>query len=195
MKIAIFASGEGTDMQAVIDGCKNNLIDGEVSLVISNNEDANALIRAEKENIPNYYLSIKKFTDEEEFALKIVELLKQHNVDIIFLAGYLKKMPSKVIDEYLDSIYNIHPALLPKFGGKGMYGINVHKAVLDAKEKETGITIHKVSKEYDKGEIIAQTKVPVYPKDTPENLASRVLDREHEFIVEVLSKIVENKKV
>ena len=195
MKIAVFASGEGTDMQAIIDGCKKGMIDGEVCVIISNNEGTNALNRAKKEGIPNYYLNVKNFYNEEEFIAKLLEILKKYKTDIIFLAGYLKKMPDKIIEEYEDRIYNIHPALLPKFGGKGMFGINVHKAVLEAKEKETGVTIHKVSSDYDKGEIIEQTKVPVYEDDTPGVLARRVLEKEHEFIVEVLSKIVTEKKV
>lgn len=95
-----------------------------------------------------------------------------------------------ILEKYHNRIFNIHPALLPKFGGKGMYGINVHMAVLEAKETETGITIHRVSAEYDSGEIVAQTKVPVLEKDTPEILAARVLEREHEFLVEVISNIV-----
>lgn len=194
MKIAVFASHNGSDLQAIIDGCKQKLIDAKIAVVISNNEDAKALERAEKEGIPNYYLSIKNFSNEEELNLKTLEILNKYNVDIIFLAGYLKKIPSVLIKEYKDRIYNIHPSLLPKFGGKGMHGINVHKAVLEANEKETGITIHKVSEDYDKGKIIAQTKVPVYKEDIPETLADRVLEKEHTFIVEVLSKIVEKEK-
>ena len=103
-------------------------------------------------------------------------------------------MPEKIIKEYKNKIFNIHPALLPKYGGKGMYGINVHKAVIEAKEKETGITIHKVDENYDNGQIIKQTTVPVKPEDTPEELATRVLEKEHIFIVETLSEIVENLK-
>lgn len=193
MNIAVFASGEGTDLQAIIDGCKNKSIDGKVVLVIGNNKEANALNRASNDNIPNYYLSIKEFESKEEFEERMLFLLKKYKTDIIFLAGYLKMMPSKIIKEYDNKIYNIHPALLPKFGGKGMYGINVHKAVIEAKEHETGVTIHKVNEEYDKGEIVGQTKVPVYESDTPEILAKRVLEKEHEFIVEVLSKIIKEK--
>ena len=184
MNIAVFASGNGTDLQAIIDGCENKLIDGKVVLVISNNKDANALNRAKNSNIPNYYLDV----NNEKFEEKILELLKEYKTDIVFLAGYLKKIPSSIIKEY--NVYNIHPSLLPKFGGKGMYGINVHKAVIEAKEKETGVTIHKVNEEYDKGEIIGQVKVEVKEDDTPETLSKRVLSKEHEFIVEVLSEIV-----
>ena len=168
MNIAVFASGEGTDLQAIIDGCNANLIDGKVSLIISNNKEANALNRAKKNNIPNYNLDAKEYDNEEDFEKEILNILEKYNTNIIFLAGYLKKIPSSIIKKY--DIYNIHPSLLPKFGGKGMYGINVHKAVLEAEEKETGVTIHKVNEEYDKGEIIDQVKVPVYDDDTPTTL-------------------------
>ena len=191
MNIAVFASGNGTDLQAIIDGCKNGLIDGNVCLVISNNKDANCLNRAKKDNIPNYYIDSKNFDSKEGFEQRLLELLKKYNTDIVFLAGYLKMMPLSIINKY--DIYNIHPSLLPKFGGKGMYGINVHKAVLEAKEKETGVTIHKVNEEYDKGEIVGQVKVPVLQNDTPEKLANRVLEKEHEFLVEILSKIAKNR--
>lgn len=196
MNIAVFASGNGTDLQAIIDGCKNKLIDGKVVLVISNNKDANCLNRACKEKIPNYYLDINNFKNEKEFSKEVLRVLKKYTTDIVFLAGYLKKIPVDIINKYENNIYNIHPALLPKFGGKGMYGINVHKAVLEAGERETGVTIHKVNKEYDKGEIIGQTKVPVLKKDTPLILSKRVLDKEHKFLIEVLSKIAKdfNKK-
>lgn len=194
MNIAVFASGNGTDMQAIIDGCKKGLIDGKVVVVISNRKDANCLNRANKEEIPNYYLDENNYESEKEFSKEVIKVLKKHNTDIVFLAGYLKKIPTEIINAYDYNIYNIHPALLPKFGGKGMYGINVHKAVLEAGEKETGVTIHKVNKEYDKGEIIGQTKVPVLENDTPEVLAKRVLEKEHEFLVEILSKVAKDFK-
>ena len=191
MNIAVFASGNGTDLQAIIDGCKKGLIDGRVCLVISNNKEANCLNRAKNDNIPNYYINSKNFDSKEDFEQRLLELLKDHDTDIVFLAGYLKMMPLSIINKY--DIYNIHPSLLPKFGGKGMYGINVHKAVLKAKEKETGVTIHKVNEEYDKGEIVGQVKVPVLSNDTAEILADRVLEKEHEFLVEILSKIAKNR--
>ena len=120
-------------------------------------------------------------------------VLQKYNVDMIFLAGYMRLLHPSILDTYHNRIFNIHPALLPKFGGKGMYGMNVHQAVLDAGEKETGVTIHRVNAEYDNGEIVAQTKVPVLENDTAEVLANRVLQREHEFLVEVISYIVDGK--
>ena len=177
--IAIFASGGGSNLQAIIDACKSGKLDAKVCVVISNNKNAFALQRAESENIPGYHL-----IDEN----KIYNTLRNYETDFIFLCGYLKKIGKSILDAY--EIYNIHPALLPKYGGKGMYGINVHKAVLEAKEKETGVTLHRVDASYDTGEIIAQTKVPVLDGDTPEVLAASVLAREHIFIVEAFREIL-----
>ena len=117
-------------------------------------------------------------------------ILNKVKLEMIFLAGYMRMLHASVLEKYHNRIFNIHPALLPKFGGKGMYGMNVHSAVIEAKENETGVTIHRVNAEYDSGEIVAQTTVPVLESDTPESLAARVLEREHEFLVEVISNIV-----
>lgn len=193
MNIAVFASHGGSDMQAIVDGCKNNKIEANVAVVISNNGDSMALQRANNENIPSYHLSAKKFGSEEVLATEILNVLEKYDVDMIFLAGYMRMLHISVLEKYDNRIFNIHPALLPKFGGKGMYGMNVHTAVIAAKEKETGVTIHRVSAEYDSGEIVAQTTVPVFENDTPEQLGARVLEKEHEFLVEVIADIVDGK--
>lgn len=193
MNIAVFASHGGSDLQAIIDGCKNEQINSTVVVVISNNKDSVALQRAKNENIPNFHMSAKKYGSEEILATEILNVLNQYNVDMIFLAGYMRLLHIDILEKYENRIFNIHPALLPKFGGKGMFGMNVHNAVINAKEKETGVTIHRVNAEYDSGEIVAQTKVAVMENDTPEILAERVLLREHEFLVEVISSIAEGK--
>lgn len=193
MNIAVFASHGGSDLQAIIDGCKNEQINAAVVVVISNNKDSVALQRAKNENIPNFHMSAKKYGSEEILATEILNVLNQYNVDMIFLAGYMRLLHIDILEKYENRIFNIHPALLPKFGGKGMFGMNVHNAVINAKEKETGVTIHRVNAEYDSGEIVAQTKVAVMENDTPEILAERVLLREHEFLVEVISSIAEGK--
>ena len=193
MNIAVFASHGGSDLQAIIDGCKNNKINAEVVVVISNNGDSMALQRAKNEKIPAYHLSAKKFGSEDALALEILNVLSQYGVDMIFLAGYMRMLHISILEKYNNRIFNIHPALLPKFGGKGMYGMNVHNAVIQAGETETGVTIHRVNAEYDSGEIVAQTKVAVMVGDTAEILAARVLEREHEFLVEVISDISEGK--
>lgn len=193
MNIAVFASHGGSDLQAIIDGCKNEQINATVVVVISNNKDSVALQRAKNENIPNFHMSAKKYGSEEILATEILNVLNQYNVDMIFLAGYMRLLHIDILEKYENRIFNIHPALLPKFGGKGMFGMNVHNAVINAKEKETGVTIHRVNAEYDSGEIVAQTKVAVMENDTPEILAERVLLREHEFLVEIISSIAEGK--
>lgn len=126
-------------------------------------------------------------------ATEILEVLSKYNIEMIFLAGYMRMLHISVLEKYNNRIFNIHSALLPKFGGRGMYGMNVHTAVIEAKESETGVTIHRVNAEYDSGEIVAQTTVPVLENDTPEVLAARVLEREHKFLVEVISDIVNGK--
>ena len=193
MNIAVFASHSGSDLQAIIDGCKNDKINATVAVVISNNGDSMALQRANNEKIPNFHMSAKKYGNEEILATEIMTVLDKYSIDMIFLAGYMRMLHVSILEKYNNRIFNIHPALLPKFGGKGMYGINVHTAVKEAKEKETGVTIHRVNAEYDSGEIVAQTKVAVAEGDTPETLAARVLEREHEFLVEVISDIVNGK--
>jgi len=146
------------------------------------------LERAKNEGIPAVHLSAKTTPDSlDEITL---QTLQAHNTDIVLLAGYLKKIPATVLKTYENRIFNIHPSLLPKYGGKGMFGINVHAAVLVAGDTETGITIHRVTAEYDEGDILAQRKVPVHADDTPEILAARVLEQEHIFLVEFLAEIL-----
>lgn len=193
MNIAVFASHGGSDLQAIIDGCKSKEIKANVAVVISNNENSMALQRARNENIPSYHLSAKKFGCEELLANKILDVLSKYDVDMIFLAGYMRMLHVSILRKYHNRVFNIHPALLPKFAGKGMFGIHVHTAVIEAKESETGVTIHRVNEEYDSGEIVAQTIVPVLEDDTPELLAARVLEKEHVFLVEVISNIVNGK--
>lgn len=193
MNIAVFASHEGTDLQAIIDGCKDGKIDAIVKVVISNNKNSGALERAKKNGIVAVCLNQSIIPDPQLLDNAIMQVLKENDIDLIFLAGYLKKLGTLILQTYKNRIFNIHPSLLPRHGGKGMYGINVHKAVLNSNDNETGITIHRVTEEYDSGEIIAQTVVPVDADDTPEKLAAKVLEREHIFIVEVLSDIIKSK--
>ncbi len=193
MNIAVFASHGGSDLQAIIDACKLGKINATVCAVISNNEGSKALERAINEGIDNYHLSNKVINNQDTLDQKTLEILDKHHVDVIFLAGYLKKLSEPIVQKYEGRIFNVHPALLPKFGGKGMYGINVHRAVLEAGEKITGITIHRADKDYDNGDIIAQTTVDVLETDTPESLAARVLEREHAFLAEVIGDIVSGR--
>jgi len=191
MNIAVFASHGGSDLQAIIDACKSGRLDARVSVVISNNSKSMALKRAENNGIPAYHYSQKVIEDPQMLEDAMLKTLAEHDAQIIFLAGYLKKLSSGILKTFENRIFNIHPSLLPKYGGKGMYGINVHEAVIKAGDAETGITIHRVDDCYDTGEIIAQRRVPVLEGDTAEVLAARVLEQEHVFIVDVLSEIVE----
>ena len=190
MKIVVFSSHNGSDLQAIIDGCNDGRLNASVVAVISNNSGSYALTRSKEQGIDTYYISDKEYSDVNAEILKVLD---SYNPDIVFLAGYLKKVDKSIIQKYHNRIFNIHPALLPKYGGKGMYGINVHKAVIDAKESETGITIHRVSEIFDDGEIIDQRKVPVDGITDPEELAAKVLEEEHIFIVDVLKNIVDGK--
>ena len=189
MNIAVFASHGGSDLQAIIDGCRDNRIGAQVAAVISNNGDSMALQRGRNAGIPTYHLSAKKCGSEDQLAEELLAVLKEHDIDMIFLAGYMRMLHITVLERYDGRIFNIHPALLPKYGGRGMYGMNVHNAVISAGERESGVTIHRVNAEYDSGEIIAQTTVPVMDGDTAETLAARVLEREHSFLVEVIGSI------
>lgn len=190
MNIGFLASHGGSNMQAIIDACKSGKLRATPAVVISNNSGSGAITRARNEGIPCYYLSGKTHPEPEELDRAILDTFLRHSVNVVVLAGYMKKLGPKTLSRFRGRILNIHPALLPKFGGKGMFGIHVHEAVIAAGEKESGVTIHLVDENYDTGTIIAQTKVPVMPDDTPESLAARVLEQEHILYPETLRRIV-----
>jgi phosphoribosylglycinamide formyltransferase-1 len=177
-------------MQAIIDACKSGKLQATPAVVISNNSDSGAIARAKTEGVPYYYLSGKTHPEPGELDDAILDAFLRHGVDIVVLAGYMKKLGPKMLSRFRGRIVNVHPALLPKFGGEGMYGIHVHEAVIAAGEKESGVTIHFVDEQYDTGAILAQTHVPVMPDDTPETLAARVLEQEHILYAETLQRIV-----
>lgn len=189
LKLGFLASHNGSNMQAVIDACKAGVLKARPAAVISNNSDSGAITRARQEGIPCYHLSGSTHPNSRDLDLAILEIFVSHNVDLIVLAGYMRKLGPKTLQRYERRIINIHPALLPKYGGEGMYGIRVHRAVLAAGEKETGVTIHLVDKDYDHGDTIAQSRVPILPDDNEVTLASRVLEREHTLLVETIGKI------
>ncbi|MBN1676666.1 MAG: phosphoribosylglycinamide formyltransferase [Kiritimatiellae bacterium] len=190
MNLGFLASHNGSNMQSIIDACKAGTLQAVPALVISNNSKSGALERARKESIPCAHISGATHGSAEGEDEAILDALQAHNVDVVVLAGYMKKLGPKTLAHYAGAILNIHPALLPKFGGEGMYGIRVHQAVLAAGEKESGPTVHVVDAEYDKGPILAQRRVPVLPDDTPETLAARVLEQEHRIYPETLQRIV-----
>jgi phosphoribosylglycinamide formyltransferase-1 len=189
LRLGCLASHGGTNLQAIIDACKSGTLDAEVRVVISNNSSSTALGRARNEGIPGYHLSGVTHPGPEELARAIHETLKSHDVDVVMLVGYMKKLGLAVLDGYPVRILNTHPALLPGFGGKGMYGQRVHEAVLEAGDRVTGVTVHLVDAEYDRGPIVAQCEVPVLDGDSVETLSVRVLEQEHAFLVETLGMI------
>ena len=183
VKIAVLVSGGGTNLQALLDACDSNIINhGEISLVLSNNPDAYALKRAEKNGIATSIVSKKKFLTQELFEKQILTLLKDNGIELIVLAGFMCILSADFTKRYPKRIINVHPALIPSFCGKGFYGLHVHEAVLKYGVKLTGATVHFVNEIPDGGEIILQKAVVVRKNDTPQTLQQRVM-RQAEWII------------
>jgi phosphoribosylglycinamide formyltransferase-1 len=195
VNLAFFASGRGSNMQAVFDACNSGRLEAKPCMVISNNSASEALARARREGIPAYHFSTATNPDPVQLDLAILSALQAHQTGLVILAGYMKKLGEKTLSAYQGRVINIHPALLPKYGGEGMYGVHVHEAVIASGDQETGVTIHLVDRDYDHGDILAQTRVPIFKGDTALSLAERVLEREHTFLVETLEHILEGKIV
>ena len=181
--IAVMVSGGGSNFQAILNGITSGMIkNGRVSLVISSNADAYAIKRAEGYGIKVAVVSNKMFPDQAKRSEKILKLLNGDSIDLVVLAGYMSVLGPEVVDAYRNKIINIHPSLIPKHCGKGMYGHHVHEAVLASGDTESGATVHFVDEGVDTGKIILQKSVPVLPDDTPETLAARVLEVEHTIL-------------
>ena len=195
LNIAVFISGGGTNLQAIINAVKENKINGKIKLVFSNRKNAYGLIRAQNESIDTFYLNRKKFFSSEEYDERILEELERKNIDLIVLAGYLNILSSKLVSKYSNRIINIHPSLIPSFCGDGFYGENVHKAVIKSGVKFTGATTHFVDENVDTGAIILQDVVPVLISDDFETVAKRVLEIEHEILVKTVKAFCDNKIV
>ncbi len=191
--LGFMASSRGTNMQAIIDACNDGRLTAQPVVVISNNVSSGALERAKSEGIPAFHISSNTIAEGVDLDQAITDCLLRHDVDLVVLAGYMKKIGAKIISAFHKRIINIHPALLPKYGGLGMYGNHIHEAVLAAGDAETGVTIHVVDEGYDTGSILAQRKIPVRIDDNAESLAKRVLSVEHEIYVETIGKIVMGK--
>jgi len=191
VRIGVLASHEGTTLQAVLDAVARGRLRASVAVVISNNRESGALRRARASGVAAVRLSSVTHPDPDLLDGAILEALTDARVDVVLLAGYMKKLGPRVLEEYRGRILNTHPALLPKFGGQGMYGNRVHEAVLSSGDVETGVTIHLVDAEYDTGPIVAQCRVPVLPGDSAAELASRVQARERELVVETLARMAE----
>lgn len=189
INLAVFLSGTGSNLKSIHSAIERGELDATITLVASNNSSAPGLDAAKNMGLVTAVFDRKKYKSGSDFADDMLSCLVQNGVDLIALAGYLRKIPPKVIAQFKDRIVNVHPALLPKFGGKGMYGINVHKAVIAAGETESGVTIHYVDEFYDNGRIVDQQSVPVLAGDTPQDLAVRVLKVEHKLYPQVLQKL------
>ena len=188
--LAVFASGGGSNFRAIYDATRGGLLqEAEVSLVISNNSKCGAIEFAKDKNIFAEHISSVKYNSEVKAEEKILQVLQENTIDLVVLAGYMKKLPDSVVEKYRGRIVNIHPALLPKYGGEGMYGLNVHKAVLASGDTQSGATVHFVEGEYDTGRIIMQERCEVLPSDTPESLQSRVKELEHELYTKAIASI------
>ncbi len=193
VRIAVFLSGGGSNLQALIDASRAGILSGKIVLVVSNLRKAYGVKRAEQAGIDTFVFKEKNYDTPEQAAEDLLKKLQGYKVDYIALAGYLRLLPMAVVKSYKGRIVNIHPALLPKYWGKGMYGHFVHEAVLAAGEKESGVTIHLVDEIYDHGRILKQVTVPVLPDDTPETLAARVLEQEHKWYARVLDKLIKGE--
>ena len=193
-RIAVFCSGNGSNFKALFHAITQRQLPAEIALCLSNKSRCGAMEFAEHNSIPTLHCSEKQFGTFDDFATAMVEKLREHQIEIILLAGYMRKVPDAMVAAFSDKMLNIHPALLPKFGGEGMYGIHVHAAVLAAGETESGATVHLVNEEYDKGKILLQRSVPVMPNDTPEQLAARVLECEHALYPDALEKLLNVRK-
>jgi phosphoribosylglycinamide formyltransferase-1 len=176
----VFASGGGTNFQSLLDRRASGDLHVDFVLFVGNNSSAQAFERARSHDIPTVHIAPSHFDDEAAYTGRLLEILKEHQVEVIALAGYMKMIPSEVIRTYRNRILNIHPALLPAFGGKGLYGKKVHQAVLDYGAKVTGVTVHFVDEQYDHGPVIMQNTVKVLDGDDAESLAARVLKVEHD---------------
>ncbi len=191
LNIAVFASGRGSNFEALQRAIVEQNISASIVVVISNNSSSGVLTLAQSFGIPALHISQRQYSDTKLFRQKVLDTLSAFNVNFIVLAGYMKMLDAEIIRTFPDKIINIHPALLPKFGGEGMYGMNVHRAVIDAHEKESGATVHYVNEAYDEGRIIAQQRVDVSQNETPESLAAKVLAVEHQLLPRVIKMLTE----
>ena len=179
LALGILASHGGSNLQAIIDSCRTGSVNAEPRVVISNNSRSLALSRARRVGIPTHHLSSTTHPDPDELDSAITDTLQRYGVEVVALAGYMRMLGRRTLCAYRNRILNVHPALLPSFGGRGMYGERVHSAVLAAGQSVSGVTVHLVDQEYDHGPIVAQTRVAVLPGDTPDTLAARILEQEH----------------
>ena len=189
LKLGFIASGGGTNLQAILEGIASGTLPAKACLLVCNNSAAGAMRRASAFGMPTLHLSSHTHPDPGMLDEALSAAMEDHGAELIVCAGYNKKLGRRILQRYQGRILNIHPSLLPKYGGQGMYGMNVHEAVLAAHDTESGPTVHLVNEEYDRGPVVAQARVPVLPGDTPESLQVRVLGAEHRLYAETLRRI------
>ena len=193
MRLTVFASGSGSNFEAIAQAVERGALPATVALCLSNRPEAGVFERARRFGVPTEALDPSDFGEEAAYAAALLDLLRRYDVTFIALAGYLRKIPPEVVEAFAGRIANVHPALLPAFGGRGMYGRRVHEAVIAYGVRWSGATVHLVDSDYDTGPIVLQEPVPVRPDDTPEALAARVLEVEHRLYPEALRLFAEGR--
>jgi phosphoribosylglycinamide formyltransferase 1 len=195
IRIAVLVSGQGrgSNMQAIVDACRSGKVNGEVGLVVGVNDDAPAMERARSAGVPTAAISPKSLDSSEAYDAALLKTLMDHTIDLICLAGYMRVLGQDIVDAYRGRIMNVHPALIPSFCGKGMYGHHVHEAVIARGVRVTGVTVHFVDEDYDTGPIILQTVVLVEQDDTPDDIAARVLVQEHKTYTDAIALFSEGR--
>ncbi len=193
IKIAVFASGRGSNFQTIHRKTRDGYISAEIVTLISDSEQAGALCFARENHISTHVVRPKDFQNSTDFGSKLLDILNSHQTDLVVLAGYLRKIPENVVTAFENRILNIHPALLPAFGGKGMYGMRVHEAVFRSGVHFSGVTVHLVNNEYDAGPIVLQRAVNIADCDSPAAIAERVLAEEHIAFPDALKRLIDNE--
>lgn len=191
--VLVSGRGRGTNLQAIMDACERGETKAQVVVVISTNPEAGAVERARRHGVEALIVDPKQFASQEDYERELTRLLEERRVDLVCLAGYMRKLSPLFVGVWRHRILNIHPALLPAFGGQGMYGHHVHEAVIESGAKFSGATVHIVDEEYDHGPIVLQTVVPVHDDDTPDTLAARVLEQEHKLYPQAIRLFAEGR--
>ena len=193
--LVVFASGGGSNFRIILKNTQNNKIkDCKVSLLISNNSNSNAILYAKKQKIDTFIINQQIYPDEQQYIEALTNKISQHHPSLVVLAGYMKLIPKKIINRFKNKIINIHPGKLPEFGGKGYYGMNIHRAVIDSGTKSTAVTVHYVNEEYDEGRIITEKRIKVNNNDNPATLSKRVLAVEHKLYSETINNLLNHER-
>ena len=194
LRIGVLASHQGTNFQAIVNACQQGRVQANIALLICNNSDAPVMARARKSGVPAVHLSSLTHPSSGVLDESMNNHLDDENIDLVVLAGYMKKLGPRVLAAYRDRIINVHPSLLPRHGGPGFYGSRVHQAVIESGDSETGATVHMVNEDYDMGKTLLQEKITVKVDDTPDSLAERLHPIEHKLLIEVIQQFAAGKR-